>query len=46
MEELGIINVNEVMASEPTQVAVVRAIMEAKDPKKITEELLKKLAVK
>jgi thiamine-phosphate pyrophosphorylase len=40
------INVNEVMASGATQVAVVRAIMEAEDPKKITEELLKKLAVK
>ncbi|MDJ0599579.1 MAG: thiamine phosphate synthase [Crocosphaera sp.] len=36
-------NVTEVMASGATQVAVVRAIMEADDPKKTTQKLLKKL---
>jgi thiamine-phosphate pyrophosphorylase len=40
------INVNEVMGSGARQVAVVRAIMEAEEPKKITQELLKKLTVK
>ncbi len=36
-------NLTEVMASGATQVAVVRAIMEADDPKKTTQQLLKKL---
>ncbi len=36
-------NLTEVMASGATQVAVVRAIMEADDPKKTTQKLLKNL---
>lgn len=36
-------NVTEVMASGATQVAVVRAIMEADNPQKATQKLLKKL---
>ncbi|EAZ89439.1 thiamine phosphate synthase [Crocosphaera chwakensis] len=39
-------NVTEVMASGGTQVALVRAIMEAANPKIATQELLKKLTVK
>ena len=38
-------NVTEVIKSGATQVALVRAIMEAENPKKITEKLLKKLKV-
>ncbi|MGK7942096.1 MAG: thiamine phosphate synthase [Crocosphaera sp.] len=40
------INITEVMKSGGTQVALVRAIMEAEDPEKTTEELLKKLKAK
>lgn len=39
-------NVSEVMASGATHVALVRAIMEANDPKIATQELLKKLTAK
>ncbi|MEA5509486.1 thiamine phosphate synthase [Crocosphaera sp. UHCC 0190] len=39
------ININEVMAAGAKQMAVVRAIMEAEDPQKITEELLTKLTI-
>ncbi len=39
-------NVTEVMASGATQVALVRAIIEANDPRIATQELLKKLTVK
>ncbi|MDJ0731708.1 MAG: thiamine phosphate synthase [Crocosphaera sp.] len=38
-------NVTKVIESGATQVAVVRAIMEADDPKKTTQKLLKKLKV-
>ncbi|MEA5534705.1 thiamine phosphate synthase [Crocosphaera sp. XPORK-15E] len=39
------ININEVMSAGAKQIAVVRAIMEAEDPQKITQELLTKLTI-